>query len=312
MPAVTPYLHRLSTHGVLAVRGPDASKFLQGQLTCNLNYLSPAQASLGARCNLKGRMLASFTVAREGDDVLLIMPQALIEPLRADLAKYAVFSKVALQDEHAAWSIIGLSADSPFLAACQLTESAGSCVALEQGLIIRLHDGRALLCLHQGKAEHVIEQQLAEHHSVELNTWELANIQAGLGEVCAATQDLLIPQMLNLQSLGGVSFKKGCYTGQEIVARMQYLGRMKRHLQRLQCTADSPISAGMMIFSPTHSASVGEVVSAAHNGEHQELLAVVQDDAVADNQLTLGSLQGPALSLLTLPYSSDHERDITR
>lgn len=304
-----PYVHPLTHHAVLAVHGPDAAKFLQGQLTCNINYLSPSQAGLGARCTVKGRMLASFYIAAQSEGFLLILPSEQLESLRADLAKYAVFSKVTISDASAAWQLFGLSADAALINAWQLGEQAGQCVAHEHGLMIRLHDGRALLCLNSSADSSALLSGLA---SADENTWQLANIQAGLAEVTAATRELFIPQMLALQSLGGVSFKKGCYTGQEIVARMQYLGRLKRHLQRLQAAADTSLQPGMELFSPVHSSSVGEVVSVARHGGQQELLAVVQDDAVSAGQLFAGSLDGAPLSVLTLAIHSDHDRDISR
>ena len=304
-----PYVHPLTHHAVLAVRGPDAAKFLQGQLTCNINYLSPSQASLGARCTIKGRMLASFYIAMQDDGFLLILPSEQLEALRADLAKYAVFSKITISDASAAWQLFGLSADAPLIDAWRLGEHAAQCAQHEHGLMIRLHDGRALLCLASSIDSAPLLSGLT---TAGANTWQLANIQAGLAEVTAATRDLFIPQMLALQSLGGVSFKKGCYTGQEIVARMQYLGRLKRHLQRLQAAADTPLQAGMELFSPVHSSSVGEVVCAARHGDQQELLAVVQDDAVSAGQLFAGSPDGAPLNVLTLAVQSDHDRDISR
>ena len=118
--------------------------------------------------------------------------------------------------------------------------------------------------------------------------------------------------MINLQAVGGVSFKKGCYTGQEIVARMQYLGKLKRRLYRLSLTGPVP-EAGSELFSPVHGSSVGEVVLAADAGNGQsELLAVLQEDAVNDTRIHLASLEGPALQLLDLPYTLNADQEIQR
>lgn len=138
-------------------------------------------------------------------------------------------------------------------------------------------------------------------------------VRAGIGQVFGATRELFIPQMINLQAVGGVSFKKGCYTGQEIVARMQYLGRLKRRLYRLALDADEVPAPGTGLFSPVHSTSVGEVVLAARTPENSvELLAVLQDDAVADGRISLGSAEGAPLVLLNLPYTLDSDREIQR
>ncbi|MFS2125168.1 YgfZ/GcvT domain-containing protein, partial [Pseudomonas sp. Pseusp97] len=144
----------------------------------------------------------------------------------------------------------------------------------------------------------------------ELNDWLLGQVRAGVGQVFGATRELFIPQMINLQAVGGVSFKKGCYTGQEIVARMQYLGRLKRRLQRLKLDGAELPEPGRELFSPVHSTSVGEVVLAARASDGVELLAVLQDDAAADGNVRLGEDQ--PLRLLDLPYVLDSDREIQR
>jgi tRNA-modifying protein YgfZ len=137
-------------------------------------------------------------------------------------------------------------------------------------------------------------------------------VRAGVGQVFGATRELFIPQMINLQAVGGVSFKKGCYTGQEIVARMQYLGKLKRRLQRLSVAQGELPVVGSELFSPVHGSSVGEVVLAAATEGGAELLAVLQEDAVADGRIHLGSADGPGLKLLELPYQLDADREIQR
>ena len=222
----------LNHEALLAVRGPDAAKFLQGQLTCNLNYLDERTCSLGARCTPKGRMISSFRIIQEGDGYLLALASELLE--------------------------------------AQLVEA-------------------------------------------DLNQWLLGQVRAGIGQVMPQTRELFIPQMINLQAVGGVSFKKGCYTGQEIVARMQYLGKLKRHLYRLSLEAGHDVPApGTPLFSPTHNSSVGEVVLGAKAENGIELLAVLTSDAAQAGDIHVGDLQGPSLSLLELPYQLDRDREIQR
>uniref|UniRef100_UPI0039175BD9 CAF17-like 4Fe-4S cluster assembly/insertion protein YgfZ n=1 Tax=Pseudomonas sp. TaxID=306 RepID=UPI0039175BD9 len=142
--------------------------------------------------------------------------------------------------------------------------------------------------------------------------WLLGQIRAGIGQVMEQTRQLFIPQMINLQAVGRVSFQKGCYTGQEIVARMQYLGKLKRRQYRLALAQDEIPAPGTEVFSPTHSSSVGEVVIAAHAHAGCELLAVLTADSVEDDNLHLGSPEGPRLTLLSLPYELDRDREIQR
>ncbi len=308
------YFTLLDHEGLLAVRGADAAKFLQGQVTCNLNYLSASQSSLGARCTPKGRMLSSFRIVPVEDGYLLAMARELIEPQLADLQKYAVFSKSKLSDESAAWVRFGLAGADAVLSELdlQLGTASDSLASAGQLLAVRLSDGRAELWAPAEEAPKLQAQLAAQLPQAPLNDWLLAQVRAGVGQVFGATRELFIPQMINLQALGGVSFKKGCYTGQEIVARMQYLGKLKRRLYHLSLAGPAP-AAGSELFSPVHGSSVGEVVLAADAGNGQcELLAVLQEDAVNDGRIHLASLDGPALQRLELPYTLNADQEIQR
>ncbi|AGZ33834.1 MAG: YgfZ/GcvT domain-containing protein [Pseudomonas sp.] len=304
----------LSHEGILAVRGSDAGKFLQGQLTCNINYLSLEYASLGARCMVKGRMQSSFRILPEGNGYLLAMASELLEAQMADLKKYAVFSKATLTDESAAWARFGLQGGNAALAALGLTAptSIGATVR-HQGLIaLCVSADRIELWVPGEQADAVREVLAASLPEGSLNDWLLGQIRAGIGQVTGPTRELFIPQMINLQAVDGVSFKKGCYTGQEIVARMQYLGKLKRRQYRLALDEQAVPAPGTEIFSSTHGSSVGEVVIAASDGPGCELLAVLSAEAVEDDNLHLGSPEGPRLTLLDLPYTLDRDREIQR
>lgn len=298
----------LDHEAVISALGPDASKFLQGQLTCNLNYLDEAHASLGARCTPKGRMVSSFRIVSYSDGVLLALDKALLDKQLTDLKKFAVFSKATLSDASAQWLRFGLllGDDAPQ----GLPTEVNTVVRHEHALAIALPGNRVELWLHhEGHSPwHELVQQRPK---AALNDWLLAQVRAGVGQVFAASSELFIPQMINLQALGGVSFKKGCYTGQEIVARMQYRGHLKRRLYRLSAAA-VPCPVATPLYSPVHGSSVGEVVLAAATTEGCELLAVVQEDAIADGRIYLDAEQQQALTLLDLPYQPDADQDILR
>lgn len=304
----------LTHEGVLAVRGSDAAKFLQGQLTCNLNYLSDTQASLGARCTQKGRMQSSFRILLQGDGVLLAMATELLEPQLADLKKYAVFSKSKLTDESAAWARFGLSNADHTLAAfgLELPADTDGVVRTDTLIAIRVSPNRAELWVPAEHAEAVRQQLASQLQQADLNAWLLGQIRAGIGQVMPQTRELFIPQMLNLQAVGGVSFKKGCYTGQEIVARMQYLGKLKRRLYRLSLNAEQLPEPGTPLFSPNHNSAIGEVVIAAKADQSIELLAVLQAEAAESGDVHVGTLEGPGLQLLDLPYQLDRDKEIQR
>jgi len=304
----------LTHEGILAVRGPDAGKFLQGQITCNITYLGTSGSSLGARCTPKGRMLSSFRIVSVADGFLLAMSQELLAPQLAELQKYAVFSKAKLSDESAAWVRFGLSGADTALQAIglDLAAEADSVTGNDSLLAIRLSDGRAELWAPAEQAEPLRARLSEQLREASLNDWLLAQIRAGIGQVTGTTRELFIPQMINLQAVGGVSFKKGCYTGQEIVARMQYLGKLKRRLYRLRVASEQPPAPGSELFSPVHRSAVGEVVLAAASEDGVELLAVLQEDAALDGHIHLGSLEGLPLDLLDLPYALDSNREIQR
>ncbi|MFK4134024.1 YgfZ/GcvT domain-containing protein [Pseudomonas luteola] len=307
------YFCALSHEGILAIRGADAGKFLQGQVTCNINYLNAETSSLGARCTPKGRMVSSFRIVQIQEGYLLAMAKELVEPQLTDLKKYAVFSKSTLADESAEWVRFGASVETAQKALPSLTlpEQVNGVAHFDGMLAIRLSGQRIEIWTPSALAESFHQQLSSIAPEIALEHWLLGQIREGIGQVFGPTRELFIPQMINLQAVDGVSFKKGCYTGQEIVARMQYLGRLKRRLYRLKVDADTP-APGTELFSPVHNSSVGEVVLAARDDGRTEFLAVLQIDAKEDGRIHLASNEGPVCELLDLPYVIDTDREIQR
>lgn len=312
--AVPAFFCPLSHEGVLAVRGADAGKFLQGQLTCNIDYLSEAKATLGARCTQKGRMQSSFRILLQGDGVLLAMASELIDAQLLDLKKYAVFSKSKLTDESASWVRFGLQdADSALVSlGLDLAQATDSVARANELIAIRVSPARAELWVRVEQGDDVRTRLAGHLPEASLNDWLLGQIRAGIGQVFGQTREEFIPQMINLQAVGGVSFKKGCYTGQEIVARMQYLGKLKRRLYRLTMAAGELPEPGTALFSPVHSSAVGNVVVAARSDIGIELLAVLQADAAEDGNLHLGAADGEPLHMSDLPYTLDSKLETQR
>lgn len=304
----------LDHEGVLAVRGSDASKFLQGQLTCNLNYLGPNASSLGARCTPKGRMQSSFRIVQHQDGYLLAMAAELLDAQLADLKKYAVFSKATLTHDTSHWVRFGIVQGEGLLTelGVELPAEANAVANLDGALFIRISPQRAEAWVGVEQAEAFQARLATALPQASVQAWLLGQVRAGLGQVFGATRELFIPQMINLQAVGGVSFKKGCYTGQEIVARMQYLGKLKRRLYRLALAEGELPPPGAPLFAPVHATAVGEVVMAAPADAGFELLAVLQGDAVERGEINLGAVDGPRLTLLDLPYTLDRDREIQR
>lgn len=299
----------LAHEGVIAVDGPDAERFLQGQLTCDVARLAINQSTLGARCNPKGRMQSSFRLQRSETGFLLSMARELIAPQLADLSKYAAFFKATLSDQSDQWIRLGLWGEATEQALTganlELPAQSNQLIVQPGTRVLRLPDGACEVWLTSEHALTITDQLLQHAGAGGTNDWLLRQIQAGIGQVTGPTLELFIPQMLNLQQLGGVSFKKGCYTGQEIVARMQYLGKLKRRMYRLLMAGEAPPDAGTPIIDPDSGKTVGEVVLAAKGRQRVEILAVLQKDAAQLATLSAGSSQGPLITLGDLPYESD-------
>jgi folate-binding protein YgfZ len=179
-------------------------------------------------------------------------------------------------------------------------------------IAIRVSPARAELWVRAEQADDIRNLLAAQLPEGSLNDWLLGQIRAGIGQVFGQTREEFIPQMINLQAVGGVSFKKGCYTGQEIVARMQYLGKLKRRLYRLTLEDNDVPEPGIELFSPVHASSAGNVVLAARTGSGVELLAVLQADAVENGNIRLGNPEGQALLLSELPYMLDAKLETQR
>ncbi|MDY7218942.1 folate-binding protein [Denitrificimonas sp. JX-1] len=304
----------LNHEGVLAVRGADAKSFLQGQVTCNLAYINDERSSLGARCTPKGRMLSSFRVLLENDGYLLAMDSKILIEQLTELQKYAVFSKSKLTDESALWSRFGLFKADDVLdtLGIELPTEINSTVHHNQMIAVRVSTDLVELWCKSDEGPCLRKRLLNLLPQAPLNTWQLGLIRSGIGHVTLPVREKLIPQMLNLPALDAVSFKKGCYTGQEIVARMQYLGKLKRHMYRFKWVGNELPEIGASLLSPVHSSAVGEVINAAETEGGIELLATALDDAVNDGRIYLEGNEKNLLELLDLPYKLDTEREILR
>lgn len=294
----------LSPRTLIRVTGEDATVFLQGQLTQDLAALEPSRALWAAHCSPKGRMLAGFLIWRSADAIWLDAPEDLAESALRRLRMYVLRSRVTLEDARTTRARLGLC--GPEISA--LLEAAGLAPPPATGT----HDTRdgitrialsseRLMLLAAPEALHLLQARLARHGTPgEAKDWTDAAVREGLAEISLATQDEWIPQMLNWDLVGGISFKKGCYTGQEIVARTHYLGKVKRRLLRFRA-AGLP-QAGQELFREGD-APAGKIAMVGEStAQGTEFLAVVQLEALSSGILHLGSAAGPPLERLTLPY----------
>ena len=268
---------------IIRVSGPDRVRFLQGQLTSDLNEITANQSRLSACCTPKGRMLAMFRMAVVGEEIWMRLPREVAEPLVTHLKKFMVFFKCQMQlDEDLA--VLALTAPQQLPAQLpHWPEATNESVATGFGVAIRSFgsDRYELWGSRESLADCMSAMQTA---SMTPARWQIEEILEGLGEVYVSTREEFIPQMLNLQSLGGISFKKGCYTGQEIVARMQYLGTLKKRMFRAKATVPVTSAPGTAVHDAS-GAAVGTLVRAQTTAEGEaRLLVVLNQEAVANAQ----------------------------
>lgn len=307
---------------VLRASGGDWRKMLQGQTTCDLADLSEQRSVPGALCTPKGRMIANFRLLQDGEDALLITPRSTESLLLDALRKFAPFFKVTL--EPARLPLVATVTHTGSLAdtlAALAGKSASSQPATHEQPAAHEPGVNQVFVWPHGKLIVISERQLwVTMDQPDQTAWQaltalaapvgtsaatLADIRDGLAWVTAATSDEFIPQMLALHRTGAVSFKKGCYTGQEVVARMQYLGKLKRQLYRLTFELAEAPAAGTPCYLPGARQNCGHVVmSAAVSDSAAEALVVLTEEGAASPTLCFGEdADETAVSLLPLPLA---------
>jgi folate-binding protein YgfZ len=261
-------------NALLRVTGDDAAEFLHNQFTNDVKALATGAAQWNGWCTPKGRLLVTFALAREAGGFLVLLPAAFVEAIAKRLRMFVLRSKVRIED---------VSAAVPRYAAWDGALPPGS---------FRLDEARALVF---GAAP--------AGRPATPDDWSLSLIRAGIVQVVPGTQEEFVPQMANYELVGGVSFHKGCYPGQEIVARTQYRGILKKRAVRVR--SDSKLAPGESVFSPAFGEqAAGTVANVAPSPEGGfEALVVAQLEAIGQRSLHQGSPSGPLLRIEPLPYT---------
>ncbi len=279
----------LPSHAVVAVTGGDARSFLQGQLSNDLLGIERHPGMLAASCNRQGRVLATMRLAADGGDVLLVLHRALAPTLIAQLSAFVLRADVRLEDRSARVSVAGLIDAEPDAHWSQAAAAAA-------GLSMMVASPRRILLAGTRSA---LDIALAAVPRTTPDDWERASIEDGEPSIMPATAALWLPQMLNLDLIGGVSFGKGCYVGQEIVARSQHLGRIKRRMLRYVGPPDAVMQPAQALFSGETLAA--QVVTHARDDTATQCLAVVELRFCSD---LLGSRPGGSEFVpADLPYA---------
>jgi folate-binding protein YgfZ len=275
----------LTQLGLLECTGEEASTYLHNQLSSDVNHLAPDSAQHAAWCSAKGRMLASFLLYRTTSGFRALLSADLLAATQKRLQMFVLRAKVKLSDLSADTVRLGLSGPQ----AERILHDAGLSVPenpLETrssagAVAIRLAPQRFIIVADSAQAIALWPQLTSAARPVGTAVWDWLEVQAGIVRICAATTEEFVPQMANFDKIGGVSFHKGCYPGQEIVARAQYLGKIKRHLYRFQAT--TAISPGMPIYAQDNAEHpCGLVANAGPSPAGGfEALAVIQEEFVA-------------------------------
>ena len=295
------------THlGIIAVDGDDRRPFLQGQLTADLQSLSPTTSQLAALCNPQGRVVAVVRLVELDDAICLLLPAETVSGVLARLQRYVLRAKVTLSDHSNTISSLGI-VDNKLqyiekVLGISLPDRPGA-VALGPAFRVLRTEADAprwLLLTQVELAERLAGELGWKGDPDDSRRWRLADLQTGLPVVYPQTQESFLPQMLNLDILESISFTKGCYTGQEIIARTQNLGRIKRRMLRFAVDGEEQPMPGDTVYSKQEKA--GDIVTAVANEDGWELLAVIKLSACKEH-LSLDDRGKRALNSLPLPYS---------
>ena len=292
------FICSLPEWGLIRASGADAQTFLHGQLTNDLLHLDADAAQWSGYCTAKGRMLAGFLLWHDGaEGYFLATHRALIAALVKRLSMYVLRAKVRIEDASAQFAAFGLL-DGPEQPSMRASALDGS---MRIGLPAVDATTRSLAWVPAGDAP--MYGAAIGFSPADASEWTRFMVRAGEAWITPATQEQFVPQMVNFDVLGGISFKKGCYPGQEIVARAHYRGAVKRRMYR--ASLDAPAKPGDALFaSDLNGQESGVVALAAPDGTGgSEILAVLQIQSHDNAAVRLGSAEGPLLRFTALPYA---------
>lgn len=309
-------LVNLSPLKLILVSGEDAEKFLQGQITNDIRNVSENRFQIAGHCTPKGRMLANFVVFRRQQSYLLQMPADTHQMLLKRLPMYILMSKVKIEDASDELCRFGFAGDSaPERLREQLDSIPGDPWESVQtgGISLLRHPGtvpRFELVGEYGPMTDLWRELSAKAIPGDLGYWSLLDIRAGIGVIVGATSEAFVPQMTNMHLLNGISFTKGCYTGQEVVARMKYLGKLKRRMYLARVDSNTTPKPGDEVYAKGSQSGqgAGKIVDAQPSPEGgYELLSVLEIASFESDDVHLCDSNGPRLMFQQLPYSFEQE-----
>lgn len=277
----------LSSSGLLKISGPNAKKLLQGQLTCDLEEITPTQNGMGALCNPQGRVISFFAIFLYKNSYYLLMPENMIAITLSTLQKFAVFYKVTLDDVTRSLFIMG----------CIDSDSCNQLDALDATFIKIPVKNNRLVIVGDINGLQQLWNELQEQLPISSpEYWKYLDICAGIPSIYPETSGKFLPHELNLPALNAVSFTKGCYTGQEIIARMHYRGKLKTHMHQAIIFNETPILPGSDIYCKEEEKilAIGTIIDSCIEQDTHHLgynsyrtLILIDDDNAKNNHLFL-------------------------
>ncbi len=296
----------LTSWAAISMVGDDKKSYLQGQVTCDVVSLEVNQSTLGAHCDAKGKMWNIFRLFHHLDGYALITRANAFDTALNEIKKYAVFSKVEIKkSDDLLMGVMGLEAKQ-WLSSFINTEE--SVAAFEGGTAVKLDEQRWLLSIAPTHADTILATCPVELSNDSV--WDWAEIEAGLPSLSASQQNQHIPQALNLQALGGVSFTKGCYTGQETVARAKYRGMNKRALFKVtgNLSAKLPLEATLERAVGENWRNAGTLIVQYQFDDNRACgLIVLPKDIESDTPLRLAEQPDTQWIIEALPYSLEED-----
>ena len=305
------FVSALTDLSLIQVSGDDAANYLHNQLSNDIEHLDATAARLAAYCSPKGRMLASLFIWKTSEGIFLQLSSSIQAAIQKRLQMFVMRAKAKLLNVSAEYIMLGIGGATASKTLqqwfAQLPADTNSKVDNEYGSLIRVADAfghaRYQWIVKADALENYWSSLQQELQPVDASVWRRAEILAGIPRIIDKTQEQFVPQMVNFELIGGVNFKKGCYPGQEIVARSQYLGKLKRRMS-IATIHSTEVRAGMELFAEDDASQpCGMIVNAElSNTEDSICLAELKVAIQETGQIHLGSSSGPVLQFLPLPY----------
>ncbi|MDD8061165.1 MULTISPECIES: tRNA-modifying protein YgfZ [Shewanella] len=296
-------LSSLSHMGLIEVTGEQGRSFIHGQVTTDITSLTADQWKWGAHCDPKGKMLASFRTFAIADSLFMLMPTSTLELDLPQLKKYAVFSKAELSDVSSQYQIIGVAGNEAQAFITQQFGDVSAALTLVDGGAVLRDDERFIVIIANDKAAALISA--SQQTLVNACAWQALEIKAGYPNIDASHSGQYVAQMCNLQAIDGISFNKGCYMGQETIARMKYRGGNKRALYILSGTTSQTISTETQLEIALEDGfrRGGNIIECVQQGDKVLLTAVLANDTENTAKLRIADDESSQLSIIELPYS---------